>query len=57
MSRTVRKDKNNKVYSEGRGKPRSRIRCMCYFCTGGKDRNEEDEKVFKRNKHKILQRY
>jgi len=57
MSRTIRKDRNNKKYNEGRNKPEVHYRCTCYFCTGGKDRDEENAKIFKRNKHKILQRF
>lgn len=35
MSRTIRKDVNDKSYKEGRTKPKSiKYHCNCWLCTG-----------------------
>ena len=56
MSRTVRTDKLGKKFNEGKHRQKGMFKCQCWFCTGGKNRDEEDEKAFKKIKHKILQR-
>lgn len=35
MSRTIRKDKNDKKYPDGRLTEDVFYRCNCFYCTGG----------------------
>jgi len=56
MSRTIRTNKLGKKFNEGKHLQKGRYKCQCWVCTGGKNRDEEDEKTFKKIKYKILQR-
>ena len=44
MSRTIRKDRNDKKYKESLKKKEARYKCRCEYCTGV-DKNNLCEKI------------
>jgi len=52
MSRTIRKDVNDKPYTEGRTS-KIRYRCHCIYCAGH-DKNQLVEKIRKKELNKQL---
>ena len=44
MARTIRKDKNGKIYKESLKKKEARYKCRCEYCTGV-DKNNLCEKI------------
>lgn len=55
MSRTIRKDKYDKKYSEGQTK-KARYRCNCSYCTGI-DKQKLIDVISKREMKKEIQEY
>ena len=44
MSRTIRRDRNGKIYKESLKKKEARYKCRCGYCTGV-DKNNLCEKI------------